>query len=114
MEGSGLFVVTTKKQPKPKRNIQNRETEYSRYNDRSIIVIFKRQAVKIGNYSKLGNYKVVMRFIDSSGNKSNYMRMAQFEILSKDRFRHWILLTILGLIATGIAGLILKTCGIGI
>jgi hypothetical protein len=63
----------------------NQNTEYFRYENSAVIMLRKKDAVRIGTFSKLGNYKIVMRFTDNLGNESEYMRMAQFDILFKNR-----------------------------
>jgi hypothetical protein len=94
--GSGDFEMVT---TKPKRaEKKSSGSEYYRYQDRYWIMRLKSQAVKIGNYSKLGHYKVVMRFADKSGNWSDYMRMAGFTIVDKDKMRQTLLIGILSAI----------------
>ena len=109
-QGKGSFDLATRKRPKSE---SDKERAYGRYENRASIMLFKRRAVRIGTLSKLGNYKVAMRFTDSLGNQSDYLRMAQFNILNKDQFRHRLLLIILGAIAAGGVAAVAATCGIG-
>jgi len=81
--GSGDFEMVTTKPQKAER----RSPEYHQYENDDWIMRRKSQAVKIGEYSKLGHYKVVMRFADKSGNWSAWMSMAHFTIVSKDKLR---------------------------
>ena len=67
----------------------------------------KSGAVRIGNYSKLGHYKVVMRFADKSGNWSNYLRMAHFTIDDKDKTRQAFAIGIVSAIILAILGVVL-------
>ena len=104
VEGSGDFEMVTAKPKEAER--ESRDSDYYRYQDRYWIMRFKSKAVKIGTFSKLGHYKVVMRFADTSGNWSDYMRMADFTIDDKDKTKQTfvigIVLTLIGAIVTAI------------
>ncbi|HUW46451.1 MAG TPA: hypothetical protein VMW50_11735 [Dehalococcoidia bacterium] len=92
-EGSGKFEMLT---TKPKRIEKKTSTsDYYQYQDRYWVMRFKSEAVKIGTCSKLGHYKVVMRFADKSDNWSSYMRMAEFTIVDKDKAQQIFLIALL-------------------
>ncbi len=109
-EGNGTFYLETRK-PTSKNPLQS---GYYGFRDSNYIMVFKSMAVKIGNYSKLGHFKVMVRLIDKEGNVGEYIRAAEFTIVDKDNLRQWVVKTVIGLfvtaIATGIVALILKAC----
>ena len=108
-EGNEVFEFSTAKPPRRKSDDQ---IKYYWTRDRYRISVFKPQAVKIGNFSRLAHYKVIMRFTDNSGVKSDYVPMAEFTIHDKDTFRHNILLAIIGVAVLGIGAIFFKMCGI--
>jgi hypothetical protein len=77
------------------------------YEKNSLIMLFQLQAVKIGSISQSEHYKVVMRFSDRHGSQSDFKCMGQFTIYDKDGLRQAILISIVGIVATAIATLII-------
>jgi hypothetical protein len=73
-------------------------------------MLFKPQAVKIGNY-KSGHYKVIMRFTNGSGSTSDYIRMAEFTIMDKDNFQQNLLISIVVVIIGTVFVMFLRSCG---
>jgi hypothetical protein len=110
--GNGEIDLSFEKQLKKIKSDEVNTSDIIRYEDRFFLNRIKPLAVRIGNYSKLGHYKVIMRFTDSSESTSGFIRMAEFTIMEKDKLRHSLLLTLMGLVATGIAAIIFKSCGI--
>ncbi len=111
-EDIGIFEFSMAKPPKRKREKKDNPPKYYWNKDGYRISVFKPRAVVIGNFSRLAHYKVIMRFTDSSGIKSDYVPMAEFTIHDKDTFRHNILLAIIGVVVLGIGALFFKMCGI--
>jgi len=105
VDGGGAFEMVTAKPKQAERKLSN--SEYYWYQDRYWIMRLKSGAVRIGNYSKLGHYKVVMRFADKSGNWSNYLRMAHFTIDDKDKTRQAFAIGIVSAIILAILGVVL-------
>lgn len=108
--GKGDFHMVTTKPKRVERKAA--ASQYYRYQDRHWIMRFKSQAIKIGNYSKLGHYKLVMRFVDSSGNWSDYMRMAHFTIDDKDKTRQAFAIGIVSAVILAILAAVLHACGL--
>jgi len=70
------------------------------------------QAIHIGHLSKLDHYIIAMQFTKNEGNTSEYYYMGDFTIFDKDKIRYAIIITLIGVIGTAIAGLILFLFGI--
>jgi hypothetical protein len=89
--GAGDFEMVTTKLKKAER----RSSKYEQTENDDWIIRRKPQAVALGEYSKLGHYKVVMRFAGKSGDWGGWMTMAHFTVVDKDKMRQALFIGIL-------------------
>jgi len=77
-------------------------------------VIFFRQdkAINIGHISEFDHFTIAMIFTKNGVLTSEPKYMGGFTVFDKDKVRHTIIISIIGIIAVVVVGVILKACGI--
>jgi hypothetical protein len=108
--GSDIFELVTRKLKKAEA--EGTASEYRRYANDDWIGRIKSPAVTIGEYSKLGHYKIVMRFADNSGEWSSWMTMAHFTIVDKDKMRQSLLIGVVTGLIVLLGSVILHAVGL--
>jgi hypothetical protein len=88
----GEFELVTRKSGRAER--KSTASEYQQYASDGWVGRVKLEAVKIGELSRLGHYKIVMRFADGAGDWNSWAPIAHFTIVDKDKLKQALLIGI--------------------
>ena len=108
-QGQGVIEFSKAIRFKDWNKVHSNELFWTNYNNQTLFRQIK--AVHIGHISTLEHYNIAMRFTTNKGVASSYRYMGGFTVFDKDKVRHTILISAIGIVAVAIASVILRSCG---